>query len=268
MTEPAIQIEQLTVAGGRRTILALDHLRVERGEVLAVLGPNGAGKSTLLKCCVGMVRPSHGSLHVLGHDVGRMSRLGLTRLRRRVAYVAQLLAPGAEMRLTLREVVAVGRTGQAGLLRPLRPDDWQLVDHWLDRLGLRPLANAPYGVLSGGEQRKTLLAMAMTMRPDVLLLDEPTANLDVYWREQIVATLEQLLAESDLTLLLVCHDLEAIPRGTRRTLILRDGRPLTAGPPADVLRPELAGSLYGPGLTVLQRGGRYMLAPSEQSQGR
>ena len=168
------------------------------------------------------------------------------------------------MPLTLREVVAIGRTGRVGLLRRLGRDDWRFVDDWIDHLGLRLLVDEPYGVLSGGEQRKTLLAMAMVQEPEVLLLDEPTANLDAYWREQIVATLERLHDETDLTIVLVSHDLEALPPSTRRVLILHEGRAVAHGPGTDVLTPEQINDLYGPGFSLLHRGGRFLLVPGTQ----
>lgn len=187
--------------------------------------------------------------------------MALTQLRRRVAYLAQLLAPGSEMPLTLREVVAIGRTGRAGWLRRLHRHDWQLVDHWIDHLGLGGVARQLYGVLSGGERRKALLAMAMVQQPELLLLDEPTANLDVFWREQIVRTLDELQRETSLTIVLVCHDLEAIPNCARHVLVLREGHPVAEGLTAEVLQGELITELYGPGLTVLRHGSRYLLAP-------
>jgi len=261
MSRTVIEIDRLRVVRGRRTILAVDRLDVAGGEVLAVLGPNGAGKSTLLKCCTGTVRPSSGTVRVLGEAVARLGGVALTGLRRRVAYLAQLLAPGSEMPLVVREVVAIGRTGRAGLFRPLWADDWRLVDRWIERLGLESLARQPYSVLSGGEQRKALLAMAMVQEPEILLLDEPAANLDAYWREQIVTKLEELRRECRLTIVLVCHDLETLPAGVGHVLVLRDGLAVAQGPPAEVLTQERIEQLYGPGLAVLPREGRWLLAP-------
>ncbi len=261
MTAAAIEIQGLRVVHGDRCVVALDQFSVDAGEALTILGPNGAGKSTLLKCCVGMSRIAAGSVRVLDQPVHRLGAVALTRLRRRVAYLAQLLAPGSELPLTLREVVAIGRTGRKGLLRPLGRPDWLLVDQWIERLGLGCVARQLYGVLSGGEQRKALLAMAMVQQPELLLLDEPTANLDVFWREQIVRTLDDLHRETKLTIVLVCHDLEAIPSCARHVLVLREGRAIAQGTTAEVLQQQLIEDLYGRGLTVLRQGSRYLLAP-------
>ncbi|MBN1590561.1 MAG: ATP-binding cassette domain-containing protein, partial [Pirellulales bacterium] len=250
---------------GRRT-LAIDELRIGRGEVFAILGPNGAGKSTLLKSCLGFVRPRRGVLNVLGQPVTALGGTSLCRLRRRVGYLPQTLTARSEMPLSVREVVATGRTGIAGLFRRFGRDDWRIVDDWLDRLGLGPLRHNSYGELSGGEQRKTLIATAMVQEPEMLLLDEPTANLDLYWREQIVDCLDQLYADQRLTILLVCHELEVIPRCCRRLLVLDHGCPVACGSPGDVLTDARIAGLYGPGLRVVHAGGRHAVVPGGRDE--
>lgn len=262
MPAAAIEIDRLRVVRGRRTLLSIEQLAVNSGEVVTVLGPNGAGKSTLLKCLNGLIRPTAGSVRVLGHAVSGTGAIPLARLRRRVAYLAQILAPGSEMPLTVREVVATGRAGVAGLFRRLRRDDWQIVDHWIERLGLSSLNRQPYSLLSGGEQRKTLLAMAMAQQPEVLLLDEPAANLDLFWREQIVATLESLYRERRMTVVLVCHELETIPPSCNRVVLLDRGAVAACGTAAEVLTAQRVAALYGRGLRAICIGGRQLLVPA------
>jgi iron complex transport system ATP-binding protein len=262
MSDAAIEVRGLAVRLGGRNILQVDHLTVGRGEVVAVLGPNGAGKSTLLKCLLGFLRPSSGEVQVLGHSLARRARRSLSQLRRRVGYVPQVLAAHSETPLTVREVVAIGRTGIAGLFRRLARNDWEIIDAWLERLGLSDTSRQAYASLSGGEQRKTLIAKAMVQEPEILLLDEPTANLDLFWREQIVATLERLYAETGLTILLVCHELEVIPQCCRRLLVLRDGKVTADGRPQELLKPRLVVDLYGPRLTLVEADGRYAAVPA------
>ncbi len=262
MTEPAIQIEGLHVSAGGRTILSVEHLAVAAGEVVTVLGPNGAGKSTLLKCCLGFQRGVTGDVQLLGQCVRRLGAGGLSRLRRRVGYVPQILASHSEMPLTLREVVAIGRCGLVGLMRPLGLDDWRVVDEWIERLGLAGLAGAAYGDLSGGEQRKALIARAMVQQPELLMLDEPTANLDLFRREQIVAILEELCRQMRLTVMLVCHELEVIAPSCRRIVLLEAGRITADGEPVDVLTDGRIASLYGGGLAVVHDAGRHAVIPT------
>ncbi len=262
MNVPDIAIEHLRVDADGRTILDIERLSIASGEALTIVGPNGAGKSTLLRTCLGLRRASTGRVAVLGHDVTRLGSGGLTRLRRAIGYVPQGLAAHGQMPLTVREVVAIGRTGQAGLFKRLERLDWALVDEWIERLGVAPLRSAAYSDLSGGEQRKVLIARAMVQQPRVLVLDEPTTHLDLGWREHIVATLDELYAQTRPTLLLVCHALEVIPRCCRRLVLLRDGRMVAEGMPEDVLTAERVADLYGPGLRVLHENGRHAVVPS------
>jgi iron complex transport system ATP-binding protein len=157
--------------------------------------------------------------------------------------------------------VSIGRIGVAGLFRSLTRKDWHLVDQWLERLGLTPLARQGYGEISGGEQRKTLIARAMAQQPELLLLDEPTANLDLGWRERIVRTIQDLSVEAGLTTLLVCHEVEILPACCRRVIILRNGGLIADGSPDTVLTDDLIVKLFGQGLRVLHTAGRHAVVP-------
>lgn len=266
MSNTAIQISGLSVRAGRRTILSVGRLSIEQGEFVGVVGANGAGKSTLLRTCIGMQRHVSGQVHVLGLNLADLSVSAMTALRRSIGYVPQLLPVRGEIPLTVREVVAIGRTGTAGLLRPLGGGDWRLVDQWLDKLGLLPLAGQGYGSVSGGEQRKTLIAKAMVQEPRILLLDEPTANLDPGWRERIVEIVESLHAAGGLTMVLVCHELEVLPRCCRRVVMLDRGAVVADGSPEEVLSVSRIESVYGPGLSVLHQAGRHAVLPAEMSR--
>jgi ABC-type cobalamin/Fe3+-siderophores transport system ATPase subunit len=225
--EEVLQIRGLTVRAGPKILLAIDRLSVRRGEFLGVLGPNGAGKTTLLRSCLGIQRHASGHVEVLGRPVGELGFIRRARLRRRIAYVPQLLPVRSEMPLTVREVVAIGRTGAAGLFRRFSRQDWR----------------------------------AMVQQPDILLLDEPTANLDLGWRERIVQLVESLYRSLQMTVLLVCHEWEVLPPSCRRVAVLRNGRLIADGAPEDMLTDELLESMYGPDLTVVRKAGRFAVVP-------
>ncbi len=263
MTTEAAAIENLSVRSARATILSVPKLRFDRGELLALLGPNGAGKSTLLRCLLGIQPHARGRVEVLGQNIAALGAGRLAKLRRSIGYVPQLLPAASEIPLTLREVVAIGRTGIAGLLRPLRRSDWLIIDEWLERLGLADIAHRGFGEISGGEQRKTLIARAMVQQPQLLLLDEPTANLDMGWRETIVGIIENLYRSLDVTIVLVCHELEALPPSCGRVVVLEAGSVLDDGRPEEVLSTETIASLYGSGLTVMKTAGRWAVVPGE-----
>jgi ABC-type cobalamin/Fe3+-siderophores transport system ATPase subunit len=262
MSAKAIEFENLSVAAGGRTILEIERLSVGIGEMLAVMGPNGAGKSTLLRTCLGMQRNVRGVVRVLGRDACRLNGLAMTRVRRSIGYVPQVLPVRSEMPLTVREVVSMGRTGRAGLFRPLNKADWRIVDEWMDRLGILALAGRAFHEISGGEQRKAVIARAMAHEPELLLLDEPTANLDIGWRERMVETVQGLFTRTRLAVILVCHELEVLPACCARVVLLHQGRVVASGPPEQVFTNQQVEALYGRGLAAVHAGGRHAVIPT------
>ena len=261
-SEIAIEVRDLLVQAGPRALLDLKQWTLQRSRILGLMGPNGAGKTTLLRACLGLVRPTRGSAAVLGEPVHLLHHAALARLRSRIGYVPQLLPSRSEMPLTVREIVAIGRTARAGLWRRLAADDWRVVECWIDRLGLTPLANESFAHISGGEQRKTLIARAMAQEPDLLLLDEPTANLDLGWRERIVETIERLFVATRISILLVCHELEVLPPSCGQVTLLEHGRLTAQGTPQEVYTDAQVQRLYGAGLRTLHQAGRHTVVPA------
>jgi ABC-type cobalamin/Fe3+-siderophores transport system ATPase subunit len=261
MTPEALKCDGVKVQAARRCLLDATHLSIDAGEITAIMGPNGAGKTTLLRACLGLVTPSSGSVAILGENVTGLRGAALAALRRRVGYVPQLLPARSELPLTVREVVAIGRTARAGLFHPLSSQDWQAVDLCLEKLGLAFLSNRAFSEISGGEQRKTIIARAMAQEPELLLLDEPTANLDLGWRERIVETIEALYARTRVSVALVCHELEVLPPSCRRVVLLEEGRVSATGAPEEVFTTERIHQLYGANLRALHQDGRHAVIP-------
>jgi len=261
MISPAVEIRNLEADVAGHRLLNVESFHVPAGAISAVMGRNGAGKTTLLRACLGLVPSARGEIRVLNCSVTQLRSAALTQLRRRIGYVAQLLPPRSEMPLKVREVVSIGRTGSAGLFRSLDKADWQIIDQWIERLGLTVLANRSFNEISGGEQRKTIIARAMAQRPELLLLDEPTANLDLGWRECIVETIEGLHRDTAVTILLVCHELEVIPSACRQVTLLERGGVVASGTPENVFTPERVAALYGTRLKVIHGSGRHGILP-------
>lgn len=261
MTDPVILARDLRIGFAGRPVLHVPELAVCRGEVVAVLGRNGSGKTTLLKTCLGLHRPAAGRLEVLGGDVWRLGWRQRLQLRRRIGFVPQLMAGTHEAALTVREVVSMGRAAVAGLLRPLSRRDSDIVDAWLERLGIGHLAKRRFCEASGGEQRKAVLARAMAQEPEMLLLDEPTAWLDLGWRERIVHLLDDLYGRTRLTILLVCHEMEVLPTCCRRVVMLSDGTVAAAGAPEAVLTDAAVSAFYGGAFRVRHEAGRHVVLP-------
>jgi len=216
--DAAIVVEGLVKRYGRRTVLEGVSLSVAAGELVALLGPNGAGKTTTVEIVEGYLRPDGGSVRVLGAD----PRTGGRALRARVGLMLQ--AGGIDMRARPRETL-----DQYARFHADPADPAELID----RLGLGTVASTPYRRLSGGERQRLGLALSLVGRPEVLVLDEPTAGMDPEARA-VVRNLIADLRASGIAILLTSHDLSDVERLADRICILAGGRIVAAGTPAEL----------------------------------
>ena len=260
----AIKAENLSISAGRREILSLPSLQIEKGEIFGILGPNGAGKSTFIKSLIGLGNIS-GSLEVLGQDITTSSHAGLTQLRRCVGYVPQMPPIQGIMPLTLREVVLTGRCPSAAPGKGQSKHNMQIADKWIGHFGLGNIVSQRYCDCSGGEQRKTLLARAMTQNPKLLLLDEPTANLDIRSREQMISLVSEINSDLGVTVVLICHELEVLPASCDKLMVIKDSKPISIGRPKTVLSDQLVTTLYGHHLRLHEYAGRYFAIPDREA---
>ncbi|MFJ1866288.1 ABC transporter ATP-binding protein [Streptomyces sp. NPDC088097] len=215
-------------AAGTPVVRGVD-LDVAPGETVALLGPNGSGKSSLLRCLAGLRVPDTGTVRYDGLSVQGWSA---RRIARRVAFVEQDCALDTELRVA--DVVELGRTPFRDRWRGPNDTDRAVVAAALDRVGLGALAERPWKSLSGGERRRAHLARALAQQPYALLLDEPTNHLDVKHRLELM----ELLSGTDRTVLVALHDLSLAARYCDRLLLMRHGRLVASGSPAEVLTPE------------------------------
>jgi iron complex transport system ATP-binding protein len=208
-------------------------LSIDRGSVVSVLGPNGSGKTTLLKLLAGVLRPSNGVVRLDGADIAAMSRAAIAR---RIAVVPQETHPAFEY--TVLEMVLMGRYPH---LRPFQlegPDDIRLAREALASTGTAALESRGFDTLSGGEKQRVVIAVALAQASDILLLDEPTASLDLAYQLEIAALVRRLNRERGVTLVLSTHDLNLAAAVSDRVMLLAGGRVLAMGATADVLTPE------------------------------
>jgi tungstate transport system ATP-binding protein len=215
---PLYRLENVCQRYNGREVLAIDQLTIERGEILAIIGPSGAGKSSLLRLLNFLEPPAAGTILFDGRPVAYPAPLPT---RRRVTTVFQF--PG----LLNRSVVANMAYGLAlrGQKLPL-----QLQNQWLERLGLSHLAHQPASRLSAGEAQRVALARALLVQPDVLLLDEPTANLDPYNVGLIESLIREENANQGMTIVLVTHHIFQARRLAGRTGLLLGGRLVEIAP--------------------------------------
>jgi zinc transport system ATP-binding protein len=200
-------------------------LAVEEGEFIAIAGPNGGGKTTLLRILLGLEQPQTGTATLFGEAAARL------RQRYRIGYLAQRTQLGIQSPVTVQEVVAAGRVARRGPAGRLRAEDRAFVESSIDRVGLAERATEPVATLSGGQQQRAFIAKALAGQPDLLVLDEPTAGVDVDAQESLAVLLAELHAELDTSILFVSHEFGAVEQFVERLVLVRGGI-VFDGPPS------------------------------------
>src|SRR5215207_8457881 len=234
-----LKIQTLSVNYGPRRILHNISLDVQSGEVLALIGPNGAGKSTLIRAVSGVIPIASGQIRTNGDDVASLSTLQRAKY---IATVPQAVAlPPA---YTVWETVLFGRTPYLGFLGQLSSKDEEIARQSLGRVSALPFAERRVGELSGGEQQRVLLARALCQSTPILLLDEPTAHLDLQYQVGLLELVSELAHKDNLAVLIALHDLNLAAHYADRIALMVAGTIKALGKPKDVLQQELIQEAY------------------------
>ena len=256
MAEPVLELLDV-----HRTIDGVEILRgvdwtVTPGQHWVVLGPNGCGKTTLIRVASMWLHPSAGTVRVLGHELGRTD---VRRLRERIGFASAAMADLLRPDVTVRDAVMAARHGALETWWHDYDDGDRIrAEVALDRTGVAHLADRRFGTCSSGERQRVLVARALSTDPDVVLLDEPTAALDLAGRERLVGVLRDLATDpATPPMALVTHHVEEIPDGFTHVLMLRDGATLAQGPIEGVLTDELLTACFGLPLRLERHRGRY-----------
>lgn len=244
VTQSALALESVTFGYSAAPIFSDVTLRLDPGEMVALLGPNGAGKSTLLRLASGVLTPSAGSISLLGRPLGSYARREIARA---VAVLPQDFS--VQFAYTVRQVVALGRTPHLGAWNTASSADRVAVEDALAATNTAELAERVFNELSGGERQRVLLALALAQESSVILLDEPTAHLDVKHQVESLDLLRALNRDRGVTILAAMHDLNLAARYFPR-LALLEGALLADGTPATVLTPANLRHAYGADLLV------------------
>jgi len=250
-----IELRDVRVRLGGNAVVDGVSAAVPEGEWLALIGPNGAGKTTLLRAIASLV-PFEGEIELDGRPVGG---LGRSELARHVAVVPQ--EPSTPPWMTVAEYVLLGRTPHLGPLAKEGRRDREAAARALARLDLLTFGGRRLGTLSGGEKQRVVVARALAQEAPIVLLDEPTAALDIGHQQQAFDLLDGLRAESGLTLVAAMHDLTLAAQYADRMLLLDRGRVVADGSAADVLTEALLSEHYGASVEVVSVGGRPVVVP-------
>jgi iron complex transport system ATP-binding protein len=237
---PLIEGQRISFSLNGVSLLREVSLRVRAGETVGLIGPNGAGKTTLLKVLGGLIRDVEGEVWLQGRPLREYSPREVARL---VAHVPQTTA--LDFAFTVREVVLMGRSPYLGRFQLEQPLDRQVAEQAMRTMNVQALSERFINTLSGGERQRVLIARALAQQPRILLLDEPTANLDVKHQLEVLSLTTRLAHQQGLAIVAAIHDLDLAARFFDRLVLLHEGRVLADSTPEVVLTPSNLAEAFG-----------------------
>jgi ABC-type Mn2+/Zn2+ transport system ATPase subunit len=252
MNKQIIELKGITVRKAKGLLLDGISLSVSGNEFVGIIGPNGAGKTTLLNVIAGFER-FEGTLSLFGHREA-WTRSRDTRLR--IGYVPQLFQIDPAFPILASEAVMTGAIGRLGLFRSPGTREKEKAMRLMEMMRVDHLADRPLGQLSGGERQKVSLARTILQQPDILLMDEPTANLDIAVQKEVLNLINEIHKRETLTLLFVTHDFNMLPAGMRRAVLLNHGKTVFDGDINTALSGETLSRLFQYPLETFERNGR------------
>jgi iron complex transport system ATP-binding protein len=234
------QLEKVCFRYAEQWVLEDFSLEVREGEILGIIGPNGSGKTSLLKLMAGLLHPHTGRITLGDQDLAQLGPRALARLTAVVPQENHVLFP-----FTVAEIVLMGRFVHQNGWGWESSEDLRIARAVIRLMDLESVAQRTFQELSGGERQRTIIARALAQQAPILLLDEPTAYLDIKHQLEIYATLRRLNQDSGVTIVVVSHDLNLASQYCHRLLLLREGRAFRTGSPREVLTVEHLRIVYG-----------------------
>jgi iron complex transport system ATP-binding protein len=241
-----LEVEQLAFGYRGKEVGRDVSFTVAAGETVGLLGPNGCGKTTLFRTVLGLLPRQGGRVRLDGHDLSELSR---REIARRIGYVPQ--AQGGYVPFTVREMVLMGRTAHLSLFATPTALDDAVAERMLKTLGMLHLADQRYTEISGGERQLALIARALTQEPKLLVMDEPTANLD-FGNQLLVLERVEALARQGMAIILSTHDPDQAFRCCDKVVLLHRGRMLAQATPEEAITPAALKTLYGVDVQVIE----------------
>ncbi len=239
MKNEGMCLQSVVFQRGNQRVLSEIDLKIEPGEMIGLIGPNGAGKSTLLKLLIKLLKPNSGRIYFKGQDLADWKQVDLAQA---VSYLPQ--NPVSESEFTCKEVVLMGRYARLSRFAALSKHDDAIADAAIQETGAGSFSGRAFNALSGGEQQRVLLARALAQEADLLLLDEPTASLDLRYQLLLLDLLQSLTLRGR-TVVIALHDLNLAARFCTRLILLHQGQIVADGTPESVLTPEYLQRVYG-----------------------
>jgi iron complex transport system ATP-binding protein len=255
-----LEVRKISCGYGKRVVVRQVSFGIKEGEFVGVIGPNGSGKTTLIRAITGFLPLAKGSISLEGREVHQMAR---RELAQKVAVVTQ--SPETAFSLSVEEFVLLGRVPHWGTLQFLETTkDWEIAGQAMELTKIDHLRGRRMTELSGGERQLVFVTRALAQEPHVLLLDEPTAHLDIGHQAQIMGLLKQLNEEHALTIVMVLHDLTLASLSCERLILLHQGRLCEIGPPRRVLTKRVLEQVYRTAVRVMENSveGRPIILPA------
>ena len=240
-----IEVKDIDFSYGEHKALEDITFNVHKGDYIGLVGPNGAGKTTLLKVMVGLLTPQKGTIKIFGEDIKNFKSW------QKIGYVPQKPANfDTNFPATVKEVVAMGRFAKAGLFKRMKDEDKAIIEKSLKQVDMWHYQDRLIGDLSGGQQQRVFLARALASEPEIIFLDEPTANIDKKSQDEFYALLKELNAKMGLTLVLVSHDIERITKEAMHILCV-DKNLVCHTSPADFIKESLSTKIFGKSVKIM-----------------
>jgi iron complex transport system ATP-binding protein len=262
--KPSINVKNISHSFGENLVLENISFQVPQRDFFIIIGPNGSGKTTLMKIISGILKPQNGRLEILNRPIDKYHRKSLAQT---IAFVPQMLS--ADFPFTVFEMVLMGRSPYLGMLGLEQENDLEIANQAIAFTGLEDLAHRKLDQLSGGEQQRVFIARAICQEPDIILLDEPTASLDLAYQVRIMDLMEQLKKEKGITVVMVSHDVNLAAMYADHLLLLHKGQVLCQGLPDVVITYQTLEAAYGCTLLVdespLGKSPRVTLVPRKYS---
>ncbi len=230
-------------------------LEIHKGDFMGIIGPSGAGKTTLFRILSGFLRAQRGEVFIEGHKIKHISNINRSK---QMAVVPQSVS--TSMPYTVRQIVEMGRVSRISKFSGLSREDYRCISDALDYVKMKNCSARLFNSLSGGERQRTMIAMALAQDPQILLLDEPTASLDIGLKVHLMSLLKKLNKERDITIAVISHDIQMAAAYCGRLVIVNNGKIIADGETGTVLNSEIVSNVYSCKAEVFNRNGKFFIS--------